>query len=173
MRRFGLRSCRRDRTPPTSRRREAGRSNNISIHPRRLEGECLTQPSEDRRDRTDGATQPPRRYRLLNGLRLHGRHVGWGGIPPCVVFYDGTSYWLADGFHRVKAAEQAGFEESPASCIRAPARGAVVQFRRQQTNGLRRTKTTNRGRCGRAYTSQSTGLSDRQIGSHVGVDPRR
>lgn len=30
-------------------------------------------------------------------------------FPSVVVFYDGDQYWLADGFHRLKAAEKAGF----------------------------------------------------------------
>lgn len=29
-------------------------------------------------------------------------------FPPISVFYDGTNYWLADGFHRLKAASKAG-----------------------------------------------------------------
>ena len=29
-------------------------------------------------------------------------------FPPITVFYDGSQYWLADGFHRVKAKEANG-----------------------------------------------------------------
>ncbi|MGI8406505.1 MAG: streptomycin biosynthesis regulator, partial [Thermomicrobiales bacterium] len=29
-------------------------------------------------------------------------------FPPITVFHDGQTHWLADGFHRVAAAEQAG-----------------------------------------------------------------
>ena len=31
-------------------------------------------------------------------------------FPPVVVYYDGTDYWLADGFHRVEAARKIGRE---------------------------------------------------------------
>ncbi|KAI9129462.1 hypothetical protein [Acaryochloris sp. CCMEE 5410] len=29
-------------------------------------------------------------------------------FPPITVFYDGSEYWLADGFHRIKAKEANG-----------------------------------------------------------------
>ncbi|MEO6026655.1 MAG: ParB/Srx family N-terminal domain-containing protein, partial [Candidatus Binatia bacterium] len=29
-------------------------------------------------------------------------------LPPVVTFFDGTDYYLADGFHRYRAAERAG-----------------------------------------------------------------
>lgn len=32
-------------------------------------------------------------------------------FPPIVVYYDGTHYWLSDGFHRYLAAQQIGWEE--------------------------------------------------------------
>lgn len=33
-------------------------------------------------------------------------------FPPIIVFLDGNTYWLADGFHRVAAAELAGSKRS-------------------------------------------------------------
>ena len=32
-------------------------------------------------------------------------------IPPVVAYHDGTDLWLADGFHRVRAAEEIGRAE--------------------------------------------------------------
>lgn len=45
---------------------------------------------------------------------------------PVVVFFDGTDYWLADGFHRVAAAEQANVEELPADVRQGTRRDAVL-----------------------------------------------
>src|ERR1019366_2002836 len=89
-----------------------------------------------------------------------------------VVFYDGTSYWLADGFHRVRAAEQAGFAEIACELHQGTQQDAQwYSFGANKTNGLRRTNDDKQRAVRAALTHpQGSGLSDRQIGSHVGVD---
>ena len=48
-------------------------------------------------------------------------------FPPIIAFYDGTDYWLADGFHRVNAAMEAGIKSFDADVRmgRASGRDAV------------------------------------------------
>jgi len=93
-------------------------------------------------------------------------------FPPVIVLYDGADYWLADGFHRVTAAEQAGLEEI--ACELHPGTRQEAQcysFSANKANGLRRTND-DKGRAVQAALLHplSAGLSDRQIAQHVGVD---
>lgn len=66
-------------------------------------------------------------------------------FPPVVVFYDGCTYWLADGFHRVRAALEAGLSE-----ITADVRGGELKDARwysytaNQKQGLRRSNADKR-----------------------------
>jgi hypothetical protein len=54
--------------------------------------------------RLDGGTQP-RAQLSHETLDDYALAMKAGAVfPPVVVFYDGTDYWLADGFHRVRAA---------------------------------------------------------------------
>jgi hypothetical protein len=46
-------------------------------------------------------------------------------FPPLVVFQDGSDYWLADGFHRVLAARQAGLTELEAEIRQGTRRDAM------------------------------------------------
>jgi hypothetical protein len=57
-----------------------------------------------------------------------GRQVGDGGLrfPAVVLFTDGQQYWLADGFHRVLAARQAGLAEFPAEVRPGTLRDALL-----------------------------------------------
>ena len=93
-------------------------------------------------------------------------------FPPVIVFYDGTNYWLADGFHRVKAAEQAGFDEITCELYQGTQHDAQwYSFAANKTNGLRRTNDDKQRAVKSALMHPNgAGLSDRQIGSHVGVD---
>jgi hypothetical protein len=43
-----------------------------------------------------------------------------------VVFYDGETYWLADGFHRVSAASRAGLTDIPAEVREGGQRDALL-----------------------------------------------
>ena len=47
-------------------------------------------------------------------------------FPAIVVFSDGQEYWLADGFHRVLAAREAGLEEIPAEVRSGGQRDALL-----------------------------------------------
>ncbi len=47
-------------------------------------------------------------------------------LPPVVVFHDGSDYWLADGFHRYFAVEQAGLSEIPVEVRPGTKRDAIL-----------------------------------------------
>ncbi|HPB77059.1 MAG TPA: ParB/RepB/Spo0J family partition protein, partial [Chromatiaceae bacterium] len=47
-------------------------------------------------------------------------------FPPIVVFYDGTVHWLADGYHRLEAADEAGLKEITAEVRPGTKRDATL-----------------------------------------------
>ncbi|MGK7892942.1 MAG: hypothetical protein AB4372_04690 [Xenococcus sp. (in: cyanobacteria)] len=66
-------------------------------------------------------------------------------LPPVKVKFDGTNYWLFDGFHTLKAAEQAGQTEIEAQITPGNLRDAILEsVGVNADHGLRRTRETNR-----------------------------
>lgn len=66
-------------------------------------------------------------------------------LPPVTVVYDGAAYWLADGFHRVAAAQLAGFSDITASVRHGTRRDAVLfACGANASHGLRRTNADKR-----------------------------
>lgn len=61
--------------------------------------------------RRDGGTQPREKIDLNHVAALKEVIEDGVELDPVIVFYDGSNYWLADGFHRCKATEEAGFED--------------------------------------------------------------
>lgn len=124
------------------------------------------------RIRLDGGTQPRAEVRI-DIVEEYAEEMRQGAVfPPVVVFFDGTEYWLADGFHRLAAALRARPSE--------PLETEVIQgtqsdaqwysFSVNQTHGLRRTNE-DKARAVKAALQHPRGASqsDREIGSHVGV----
>jgi protein gp37 len=93
-------------------------------------------------------------------------------FPPVLIFFDGQTYWLADGWHRVQSAEDAGLESVPAE-IRQGTRDdalweAVAANKQHDTGGQRRTNADKRRAVEMALRSRPD-LSDPQLAKHVGV----
>ncbi len=121
--------------------------------------------------RTDGGTQP--RAALDKRVIEDYREAMEGGavFPPIDAFYDGTNYWLADGFHRVGAATAAGRDEFAATVHQGSQEDAQWHsFSANQTNGLRRTNA-DKLRAVNAALEHPNGASQSncQIADHVGV----
>lgn len=122
--------------------------------------------------RTDGGTQP-RAALDFDAIDDYADAMEDGDkFPPVVVYYDGENYWLADGFHRVKAAWQAGRET-----IAAEVRSGTLEdarwhsFSANKVNGLRRTNDDKqRAIKGALRHPRGAELSDREIARHVGVN---
>ena len=68
----------------------------------------------------------------------------WGNFPPVVVYYDGSDYWLADGFHRIAAyVSNPGRElhTVPADIRTGTRRDAILHAASANSDhGLRRTR---------------------------------
>lgn len=92
-------------------------------------------------------------------------------FPELVVFYDGSTYWLADGFHRFNAAKQAKLRVFPCDVRQGTQRDAVLfSCGANATHGLRRTNADKR----RAVETllrdgEWAKWSDREIARRCGV----
>jgi hypothetical protein len=92
-------------------------------------------------------------------------------FPPILVFFDGASYWLADGFHRHFGAEHAGLDEVEAEVRQGTQQDAqLFSFGVNASHGLRRTNADKRKAVTGALQHPVSGQwSDRQIAKHCGV----
>jgi transposase-like protein len=121
--------------------------------------------------RLDGGTQP-RAALDFSAVDDYADAMADGTqFPPVIVYYDGENYWLADGFHRVKAAHDAGCDT-----IRCEVRQGTLEdaqwysFSANKTNGLRRTNEDKQRAIKAALLHpRGANLSDSQIAKHVGV----
>jgi len=66
-------------------------------------------------------------------------------LPPVTVFYDGTDYWLADGFHRYWAQKKAGCDVVMADIYQGTQRDAILHaVGANAAHGLRRSNADKR-----------------------------
>jgi hypothetical protein len=90
---------------------------------------------------------------------------------PVTVFTDGTSHWLADGFHRVAAARLASLDTIAAEVKAGTLRDAILYAAGANgTHGLRRTNADKRRAVSRLLDdAEWSAWSDREIARQCGV----
>lgn len=121
--------------------------------------------------RTDGGTQPRAQLDFFV-IDDYAASMASGAVFPAIeVVYDGTDYWLVDGFHRVEAARQAGIEAIEANVTQGTLYYAQWQsYGVNATHGLRRTNEDKRRAVEAALKHEmSATLTDVQIAKHCGV----
>lgn len=95
--------------------------------------------------RTDGGTQM--RAELNRDVYLDYRDKFLAGVkfPPIDVFHDGSTYWLADGFHRFYGAREAKRGSIEANVHNGTVRDAILHaVGANRSHGLRRTHADKR-----------------------------
>lgn len=94
-------------------------------------------------------------------------------FPPVTLYFDGESYWLADGFHRFAAHLKAGKSEINANIQQGTRRDAVLASVGANANhGLRRSQEDKRNAIMTLLNDKEWGKwSDREIANKVGVSP--
>ena len=93
-------------------------------------------------------------------------------FPPIIVYFDGTDYWLGDGFHRVEAARKIGRETIDAEIKEGSARDAILHgIGANASHGLRRTQADKRRAVERLLKDPEWARwSDRKIAEVAKVD---
>lgn len=122
---------------------------------------------------TDGGTQARAQTDwLVVDEYAHAMQDG-ATFPPVVVFWDGSDYWLADGFHRIEAAARAGLETLPADVRQGTRRDAVLYAcGANSAHGLRRTNADKRRAVETLLQDEEwRRWNDSEIGRRCRVDP--
>lgn len=128
--------------------------------------------------RTDGGTQV--RDGVDNAIAAEYAAAMQAGakFPPVDVFHDGTSNWLANGFHRVAGAKLAGLDSLEATIRTGTQRDAILfACGANADHGLRRTNADKRraverlikddewGKKSNRWIAEKCGVSDPFVGS--------
>jgi hypothetical protein len=131
------------------------KTKNVSLRDLRLDGETQARASLDAETVDDYADK------IRAGVAL----------PPPVAFFDGSRYWLADGFHRAEATRKTGASSMDVE-VRKGTREDAIWFAcgANQGHGLRRTNADKRRAVEMALRLKPES-SDRAIAEHVGVAP--
>jgi hypothetical protein len=121
--------------------------------------------------RLDGGTQPRATINSQTVSDYMNDMASGAEFPPVDVFYDGRTHWLADGFHRINAAEKAGRDDIACEVHQGTQQDAQwYSFGVNKGNGLRRTNHDKQRAVKSALQHPGgAGLSDGQIAVHVGV----
>lgn len=121
--------------------------------------------------RMDGGTQP--RAELLEDVIAEYAEAMRGGatFPPVDVYYDGTSYWLADGFHRAEATKKLGIAKIAAEVHQGTREDAQWHScGANQFHGLRRSnEDKQRAVLAALKHPKAATMSTREIAEHCGV----
>jgi uncharacterized ParB-like nuclease family protein len=87
----------------------------------------------------DGGTQPRERICEATVAEYAEAIRDGAEFPAVVVYHDGTTYWLVDGFHRVHAHRRAGRKQVDAAVHQGTLRDAILySLAANVTHGLRR-----------------------------------
>jgi transposase-like protein len=122
--------------------------------------------------RLDGGTQPRAALRT-DVIEEYAELMKAGTrFDPVIVYFDGTDYWLADGYHRVAAARRA-YPDQPIEAEVHEGTLAEAQwysYGANRTHGLRRTNEDKERAVRNALQHRNAlGLSNVQIAEHCGV----
>ena len=124
--------------------------------------------------RRDGGTQP--RAALDEETICDYAEAMQAGarFPPVIAYYDGTDYWVADGYHRLNAAMRAGQTEIDVDVIAGTQRDAVLySVGANAIHGLRRTNADKRRSVERLLRDESWGnWADREIARRCNVSDK-
>ena len=122
--------------------------------------------------RTDGNTQARETLDMMAIAEYTEALKQGDQFPAVVVYFDGSDHWLADGFHRVSAAEQAGLVAFAADVHKGSQRDARLHaVGANTTHGLRRTNADKRKAVLTLLADDEwRAWSDREIARHCSVD---
>ena len=119
--------------------------------------------------RIDGETQSRAAINEETVAEYAEAMKGGAKLPPLTVFFDGTEYWPADGFHRLLAAKRIGRKNILADVKKGSREDAAwAACAANQTHGLRRTQADKRKAVEIALRLRPE-KSARVIADHCGV----
>jgi hypothetical protein len=124
--------------------------------------------------RIDGGTQPRVEIDQAVVDDYAALYEGGTHLPPVIVFYDGATFWLADGFHRFWATQKARRDAILAEVHQGTKRDAQwYSFGANANHGLRRTQADVAHILKTMLLDEEwAGKSDGEIAKHTGI-PRR
>lgn len=124
--------------------------------------------------RTDGGTQPRAEMNLYTVDEYAEALQEGAQFPPVVIFYDGADYWLADGFHRMRAAAKLGWIDFAADVRQGTRRDAVLfSVGANAEHGMRRTNEDKRRSIETLLQDEEWGRrSDNWVASTAKVSPK-